>query len=55
VGNTLRKCNEAACSLILAAAWVRRLPTALLKSSVVTLCSQKVHLNVVVPFIVLVV
>ena len=34
---------------------VRRLPTALLKSSVVTLCSQKVHLNVVVPFIVLVV
>lgn len=32
------------------AACVRRLPFVLLKSRVVTLCSQKVHLNVVPPF-----
>jgi hypothetical protein len=46
----VRRCNEAACWLIMAAAWVRRLPFAMLKSSVVTLCSQKVHLKVVPPF-----
>ncbi len=32
------------------AAWVRRLPLVLLKSSVVTLCSQKVQVKVVPPF-----
>jgi hypothetical protein len=50
-----RKCNEAACWFITVAACVRRLPFVLLKSSVVTLSSQKVHLNVVPPFIDLVV
>jgi hypothetical protein len=33
-----------------AAAWVRRLPVVLVKSRVVTLCSQKVQVNVVPPF-----
>jgi hypothetical protein len=37
--------------LIAAAAWVRRLPFAILKPRVVTPCSQKMHLNVVQPFI----
>ena len=54
-GAGVRKCSKAACSLITAAAWVRRLPLLLLKSRVVTVCSQKVHLNVVPPFIGLVV
>ncbi len=49
------KCNKAACWFMAVAAWVRRLPTALLKFSVVTVCSHKVHLNVVPPFIDLVV
>jgi hypothetical protein len=33
------------------AAWVRRLPSALLKSKVLTLCPQETHLNVMPPFI----
>jgi hypothetical protein len=50
-----RECDKATCWLIAAAACVRRLPFAILKSRVLTLCSQKVHLNVVPPFIGLVV
>jgi hypothetical protein len=50
-----RECAKATCRLISAAACVRRLPFAIWKSRVVTLCSQKVHLNVVLPFIGLVV
>jgi hypothetical protein len=50
-----RECAKAACRLISAAACVRRLPFAIWKSRVVTLYSQKVHLNVVLPFIGLVV
>jgi hypothetical protein len=49
------KCNVAACWFIAVAAWVRRLPMTLLKSSVVTVCSHKEHLKVVPPFIDLVV
>jgi hypothetical protein len=55
IGTRVRKCNEATCRFITVAACVRRLPSVLLKSSVVTLCSQKVHLNLVPPFIDLVV
>lgn len=51
----VRKCNKAACRFISAAACLRRLPFVLLKSRVVTLCSQKVHVNEVPPFIGLVV
>lgn len=54
-GAGVRKCDNAACWLITDAACVRRFPRVLLKSRVVTLCSQKVHLNVVPPFICLVV
>lgn len=45
----------AACSFIALAACVRRLPPVLLKTNVETLCSQEMHLNVVPPFIDLVV
>jgi hypothetical protein len=49
MGTFVGRCKEAACSLIIAAAWVRRLPLMVWKSRVVTLCSQNVHLNVVPP------
>jgi hypothetical protein len=49
------ECNAVACSFITAAAWVRRLPVVLLKSTVLTLYLQKGHLNLVPPFIGLVV
>jgi hypothetical protein len=44
-----------ACSFIALAAWVRQLPFWLLNSCVVTECLQSGHLNVVKPFIVLMV
>jgi hypothetical protein len=50
-----RECDKATWWVISAAACVRRLPFAIWKSRVVTLWSQKVHLNVVPPFIGLVV
>ena len=40
-GCTQEKCNAAACWLITAAAWMRRLPLVLLKSSGLTLRLQK--------------
>lgn len=42
-----RECDKATCRVISAAACVRRFPFALLKSKVVTLCSQKIHVKVV--------
>jgi len=50
-----RECDKATCWLISAAACVRRLPCAVWKPRVVTLWSQKVHLNVMPPSIGLVV
>jgi hypothetical protein len=44
-GTQGRTCNEAACWLMAAAACVRRLPPVLLKSSVLTLCAQKVQVK----------
>jgi hypothetical protein len=44
-----------ACSFIALAAWVRQLPFSLLNSRVVTEWSQSGHLNVLKPFIILMV
>jgi hypothetical protein len=44
------KCTAVACWLIIEAAWVRRLPLVLLKSTVLTTYLQKQHLNAVPPF-----
>ena len=48
-------CAAAACSFIALAAWVRQLPFWLLKSRVVTECLQIGHLNVLKPFIIVMV
>lgn len=48
-------CAAAACSFIALAAWVRELPFWLLNSRVVTECWQRMHLNVLKPFIILIV
>jgi|GEM_PF-3410788 hypothetical protein len=50
-----RPCSAAACSFIALAAWVRQLPFSLLNSCVVTECLQTGHLNVLKPFIILMV
>jgi hypothetical protein len=44
-----------ACSFIALAAWVRQLPFWLLNSRVLTECSQSRHMNVLKPFILLMV
>jgi hypothetical protein len=44
------ECNSAACRFMAEAAWVRQLPFAMSKFRVMTVCSQKMHLNVMVPF-----
>jgi hypothetical protein len=46
-------CAAVACSFIARAAWVRQLPSWLLKSRVVTECLQSGHLKVLKPFIIL--
>jgi hypothetical protein len=38
-------CTSEVCRLMAVAAWVRRLPSRALKSSVLTLVSQRIHLN----------
>ena len=48
-------CAAAAWSFIALAAWVRQLPFWLLNSRVVTECLQRTHLNVLKPFIILMV
>ena len=48
-------CAAVACSFIALAAWVRQLPFWLLNSRVVTECGQTMHLNVLKPFIILIV
>ena len=50
-GRGQERCNAAACWFMTAAAWVRRLPLGLLKSTVLTLYLQIEHLNAVPPFI----
>jgi hypothetical protein len=50
-----RLCAAVACSFIALAAWVRQLPFWLLNSCVVTECLQNGHLNVLKPFIILMV
>ena len=50
-GRRQERCNAAACWFMTAAAWVRRLPLGLLKSTVLTLYLQKEHLNAVPSFI----
>src|ERR1700730_17538988 len=50
-GRRPERCNAAACWFMTAAAWVRRLPLGLLKSTVLTPYLQKEHLNAVPPFI----
>ena len=50
-----RLCAAVACSFIALAAWVRQLPFSLLNSRVVTECLQIGHLNVLKPFIILMV
>jgi hypothetical protein len=50
-----RLCAATACSFIVLAAWVRQLPFWLLNSRVVTECLHRRHLNVLKPFIILMV
>jgi hypothetical protein len=50
-----RPCAAVACSFIALAAWVRQLPFWLLNSRVVTECLHSRHLNVLKPFIILMV
>ena len=48
-------CAAVAYSFIVLAAWVRQLPFKLLKCRVVTECLQSRHLNMLKPFIILMV
>jgi hypothetical protein len=50
LASTVLKCDKAA--LVTAAACVRRLPLVLLKLRVMTLCSRRAHLNVVIGLVV---
>jgi hypothetical protein len=50
-----RLCAAVACSFIAFAAWVRQLPFWLLYSRVVVECLHSTHLNVLKPFIILMV
>jgi hypothetical protein len=55
IGMARRPCAAVACWFIALAAWVRQLPFWLLNSCVVTECLQSGHLNVLKPFIILMV